>query len=45
MKILVTWEQGGKWYPIEDVKPPYKAIRFIYGAADVIWDCLLRKFR
>lgn len=47
MKILVTWEQGGKWYPIEDIKPPYRAIMFLHNNPfkDRVWDCILRRWR
>lgn len=47
MRIMVTKKQGGFWRDIEDVLPPYAAIRFVQynGQIDTIWDCLLRRWR
>lgn len=48
MRVLVTWEQGGVWHPIEEQKPPYKAIMFVHfndGMKYDIWDCILRRWR
>lgn len=46
MIVEVTKTQGGHWVDVNDVPPPYKAIRFIQpGQFDVIWDCVIRLWR